>query len=47
MAKRKFRPQPGQEPQPVKLDLSQADTMKCEDCGNYVWIKATIIGSST
>ena len=43
MAKRKFRPQPGQEPQPVKLDLSQADTMKCEDRGNYVWIKATII----
>ena len=45
MAKRKFRPQPGQQPEPqgVKLDLSQADTMKCEDCGNYVWIKATII----
>ena len=46
MAKRKFRPQGGQpkpEPQGVKLDLSQADTMKCEDCGNYVWIKATII----
>ena len=43
MAKRKFRPQGGQpkpEPQGVKLDLSQADTMKCEDCGsdNLHWL---------
>lgn len=45
MAKRKFKPQPGQQAQPqqVQLDLSQADTMKCEDCGNYVFIKATVI----
>lgn len=46
MAKRKFRPQPGQvQPQPkqVQVDLSQAETMKCEHCDNYVWIKATII----
>tara|TARA_X000001036_G_C20584778_1_gene768267 strand:+ start:345 stop:605 length:261 start_codon:yes stop_codon:yes gene_type:complete len=45
MAKRKFKPQPGQQPQPqkVQVDLSQAETMKCEDCDNYVWIKATII----
>ena len=45
MAKRKFRPQPGQQPQPqqVQVDLSQAETMKCEDCGNYVFIKGTVI----
>tara|TARA_B100000073_G_C23629847_1_gene532111 strand:+ start:584 stop:868 length:285 start_codon:yes stop_codon:yes gene_type:complete len=45
MAKRKFKPQTGQkaQPQQVQLDLSQADTMKCEDCGNYVFIKATVI----
>ena len=40
MQKRKFRPQ-GQQPQPqqVKVDLSQAETMKCEHCGNVVFIK--------
>ena len=46
MAKRKFRPQPGQvqsQPKQVQVDLSQAETMKCEYCGNYVWIKATVI----
>lgn len=45
MAKRKFRPQPGQQPQAqqVKVDLSQAETMKCEDCGNYVFIKGTVL----
>ena len=46
MAKRKFRPQQGKHqpaPQQVQVDLSQAETMKCEDCGNYVWIKATVI----
>ena len=45
MAKRKFRPQPGQQPQPqqVKVDLSQAETMKCEYCGNYVFIKGTVL----
>tara|TARA_X000001382_G_scaffold127130_1_gene114591 strand:- start:72 stop:365 length:294 start_codon:yes stop_codon:yes gene_type:complete len=45
MAKRKFKPQPGQQEQPqqVKLDLSQAETMKCEYCGNYVFIKGTVI----
>ena len=45
MAKRKFRPQQGKHqpaPQQVQVDLSQAETMKCEDCGNYVWIKATV-----
>ena len=45
MAKRKFRPQPGQQPQPqqVKVDLSQAETMKCEHCGNVVFIKVTVL----
>ena len=38
MQKENLDHNPGQEPQPVKLDLSHADTMKCEDCGNYVWI---------
>ena len=26
-------------PQQVQVDLSRRN-MKCEDCGNYVWIKA-------
>ena len=45
MAKRKFRPHPGQQPQPqqVKVDLSQAETMKCEHCGNVVFIKGTVL----
>lgn len=47
MAKRKFRPQPGQhQPAPsqqVKVDLNQADTMKCEYCGNVIFMKATVI----
>ena len=45
MAKRKFRPQPGQvqQPQQVQVDLSQAETMKCEYCGNYVFIKGTVL----
>ena len=45
MAKRKFRPQPGQvqQPQQIQVDLSQAETMKCEYCGNYVFIKGTVI----
>ena len=46
MAKRKFRPQPGQHqpaPQQVKLDLGNAETMKCEYCGNYIFMKGTVI----
>ena len=41
MAKRKFKPQPNQAPpqQQVQVDLSQAETMKCEHCGNVVFIK--------
>jgi len=45
MAKRKFKPQPGQQPQPqqVKLDLGNAETMKCEYCGNFIFMKGTVI----
>ena len=44
MAKRKNRPQPGQEPQAqVQVDLSKADTIKCDDCGNYLFIQANVI----
>jgi uncharacterized Zn finger protein len=27
----------------VKVDLTQAETMKCEHCGNYLFISSTII----
>ena len=37
-----MRPMPGQKQQ-VKVDLSQAETMKCEYCGNYIFIKGSII----
>ncbi len=44
MAKRKNRPQSGQEPQAqVQVDLSKADTIKCDDCGNYLFIQANVI----
>ena len=44
MAKRKNRPQPGQPPQQqVNVDLSKAETMKCEACGNYLFITAHVI----
>tara|TARA_R100000030_G_scaffold47261_1_gene35727 strand:+ start:4242 stop:4526 length:285 start_codon:yes stop_codon:yes gene_type:complete len=45
MAKRKFKPQPNQAPpqQQVQVDLSQAETMKCEHCGNVVFIKGTVL----
>ncbi len=40
MAKRK----PIQSPQAeVKVDLTQADTVKCDDCGNYLFITAHVI----
>ena len=40
MAKRK----PIQLPQAeVKVDLSKADTIKCDDCGNYLFITAYVI----
>ena len=37
-----MKPMPGQKQQ-VKVDLSQAETMKCEDCGNVVFIKGTVL----
>ena len=37
-----MKPMPGQKQQ-VKVDLSQAETMKCEYCGNYIFIKGSII----
>ena len=44
MAKRKNRPQSGQQPQQqVQVDLSKADTIKCDDCGNYLFITAHVI----
>ena len=40
MAKRK----PIQQPlQVVQVDLTKADTIKCEDCGNYLFITANVI----
>jgi hypothetical protein len=44
MAKRKNRPRPGQQPQAeVSVDLSKADTIKCDDCGNYLFITSHVI----
>ena len=40
MAKRKPIQQPQQE---VQVDLTKADTIKCEDCGNYLFITANMI----
>ena len=40
MAKRKLL-QPAQSE--VKVDLKQADTVECEDCGNYLFITAHVI----
>ena len=27
----------------VKVDLTKADTIKCDDCGNYLFITANVI----
>ena len=40
MAKRKLPQQPQAE---VKVDLSKADTIKCDDCGNYLFITSFVI----
>ena len=40
MAKRKPPRQPQQE---VQVDLKKADTIKCDDCGNYLFITANVI----
>ena len=38
----KQRPPQPQETQ-VQVDLSKADTIKCDDCGNYLFITANVI----
>jgi len=40
MAKRKPIQQPQQE---VQVDLKKAETIKCDDCGNYLFITASVI----
>ena len=35
-----MKPMPKQQ---VKVDLNQAETMKCEDCNNYIFIKGSVI----
>ena len=40
MAKRKAPQQPRTE---VQVDLTKADTIKCDDCGNYLFITANVI----
>ena len=42
MSMKPMKPMPGQQQQ-VKVDLSQAETMKCEHCGNYLFIKSSVI----
>jgi len=29
--------------QQVQVDLKQADTIKCKECGNYLWIQSFIL----
>jgi DNA-directed RNA polymerase subunit RPC12/RpoP len=41
MAKRKLPP-PGAQSQ-QQIDLSKADTIKCDECGNYLFITAHVI----
>ena len=44
MAKRKNRPPVGaQSQQEVQVDLKKADTIKCDDCGNYLFITSFVI----
>ena len=32
-----------QKPQQVKVDLGQADTIKCKSCGNYLLIQSFVL----
>ena len=32
-----------QKPQQVKVDLGQADTIKCKSCGNYLFIHSFVL----
>ena len=44
MAKRKNKLQPNQQPQTeVQVDLTKADTVKCDMCGNYLFITSHVI----
>ena len=36
-------PIPRKQPQQVQVDLKQADTIKCKECGNYLWIQSFIL----
>ena len=29
--------------QQVQVDLKQADTIKCKECGNYLWIQSFVL----
>ena len=40
MAKRKVPQQPQSE---VQVDLKKAETIKCDDCGNYLFITSFVI----
>jgi hypothetical protein len=40
MAKRKTPQQPQKE---VQVDLKKAETIKCDDCGNYLFITSHVI----
>ena len=40
MTTRPMKPLPQRQ---VKVDLSQAETLKCEDCNNVLFISSTII----
>ena len=36
-------PIPKNQPQQVKVDLGQAETIKCKNCGNYLFIQSFIL----
>ena len=40
MTVRPMKPLPNQQ---VKIDLSDADTMKCQECGNSIFIQGYVI----
>ena len=40
MTVRPMKPLPKQQ---VKIDLSDADTMKCQECGNSIFIQGYVI----
>ena len=43
MAKRKHPPAGAQQSPQQQIDLKKADTIKCDDCGNYLFITAHVI----